>query len=62
MRASDDCVILQWSESGGPVVNKPTHQGFGTSVIQRMIRYQLKGEMGLDWRPEGLACQIIFAP
>jgi two-component sensor histidine kinase len=62
MRASDDCVILRWSESGGPVVNKPTHQGFGTSVIQRMIRYQLKGEMGLDWRPEGLACQIIFAP
>jgi PAS domain S-box-containing protein len=60
--APDEQLILRWSESGGPVVNKPTHQGFGTSVIVRMIRYQLKGEMHLDWRAEGLACEIVFTP
>jgi PAS domain S-box-containing protein len=62
LRAPDERLVLRWSESGGPVVKKPTHQGFGTSVIQRMIRHQLKGEMHLDWRPEGLACEIAFTP
>ncbi len=62
MRVSDEQLVLRWFESGGPVVEKPTHQGFGTSVIQRMIRHQLKGEMHLDWRPEGLACEIVFTP
>lgn len=62
IRAPDKNIILRWSESGGPVVNKPTHQGFGTSVLERMIRHQLKGEMHLDWRPEGLECEIVFTP
>jgi PAS domain S-box-containing protein len=61
-RASAERVVLWWYESGGPVVNKPTHQGFGTSVIERMIRHQLNGGMHLDWRPEGLACEIAFTP
>jgi len=44
----------------GPPAKKPTRQGFGTSVIERMMREQLKGEMSLDWRAEGLACEIIL--
>jgi hypothetical protein len=35
---------------------------FGTSVIERMIREQLTGEMHLDWRAEGLACEIVLQP
>jgi PAS domain S-box-containing protein len=62
IRASNETLMLRWTESGGPVVNKPTHQGFGTSVIERMIRLQLKGEMHLNWRPEGLMCEITFSP
>jgi hypothetical protein len=26
----------------------------------RMIREQLKGEMHLDWRAEGLACEVVL--
>jgi PAS domain S-box-containing protein len=58
-RAADERLILHWTENGGPPIKKPTHQGFGTSVIERMIREQLKGEMHLDWRTEGLACEIV---
>jgi PAS domain S-box-containing protein len=60
IRAPDKQIILRWSESGGPVVNKPTHQGFGTSIIERMIQHQLKGEIHFDWRPAGLECEIVF--
>ena len=59
-RAADGHLILRWTESGGPPAKKPTHEGFGTSVIERMIREQLKGEMHLDWRAEGLACEIVL--
>ena len=60
MRAADEQLILRWTESGGPAVKKPTRQGFGTSVIERMIRAQSNGEVRLDWRAEGLACEIAF--
>ena len=42
------------------MVKKPTRQGFGTRVMERMIRDQLKGKLSLDWRAEGLACEIIL--
>jgi PAS domain S-box-containing protein len=56
--ATDGRLILYWTESGGPLAKKPTREGFGTSVIERMIREQLNGELHLDWRPEGLVCKI----
>jgi two-component sensor histidine kinase len=59
MRVADEQLILRWTESGGPIVKKPTRQGFGTSVIKRMIRGQSNGEVRLDWRTEGLACEIV---
>jgi PAS domain S-box-containing protein len=62
IRASDEHVVLRWCESGGPVVNKPTHHGFGTSVIERMIQHQLKGEVHFGWLPPGLECEIAFTP
>jgi PAS domain S-box-containing protein len=58
-RASDGRLVLRWTESGGPPVMKPTRQGFGTHVIERMIRGPLNSEMRFDWRVEGLACEII---
>jgi two-component sensor histidine kinase len=60
-RAADGPLILRWTESGGPPTKKPTREGFGTHVIERMIRRLLKGEMHLNWRAEGLACEIVLS-
>jgi PAS domain S-box-containing protein len=57
---TDGQLILHWTESGGPPARKPPRKGFGTSVIERMIRRQLKGEIHFDWRAEGLACKIVL--
>jgi PAS domain S-box-containing protein len=59
-RASDGRLVLRWTETGGPPGKPPTRQGFGTRVIDSMIRGQLKGEMHFDWRAEGLACEIVL--
>jgi PAS domain S-box-containing protein len=59
-RTTDGQLILHWTEIDGPPAKKPTREGFGTSVIERMIREQLKGQMHLDWRSEGLVCEIVL--
>lgn len=56
---ADGQLILHWTESGGPPAKVPTRQGFGTSVVDRMIR-ELKGKMHREWHSEGLACQIVL--
>ncbi len=59
-RASDGRLVLRWTETGGPPVKPPTRRGFGTRVMDRMIRDQLKGEIRFDWRAEGLVCEITL--
>jgi PAS domain S-box-containing protein len=51
-------LVLQWTERGGPPVVAPARKGFGARLIEGMIQGQPNGEMRLDWRPEGLACEI----
>jgi PAS domain S-box-containing protein len=55
-----DQLTFTWTEKGGPVVKKPTRQGFGTRAMESVIRYQHKGDLRLDWRAEGFACEIIL--
>jgi light-regulated signal transduction histidine kinase (bacteriophytochrome) len=43
-RDGSDCLVIHWSESGGPPVKPPTRRGFGTTLIERSIPYELKGE------------------
>jgi PAS domain S-box-containing protein len=58
--AADDRVMLHWIEAGGPPVNPPTHKGFGTDVIGAMIHAHVGGDMRLDWRTDGLVCEIAL--
>ena len=57
-RAADGRVVLRWTEARGPPVNPPTRKGFGTHVIEVMIRSHERGEVHLDWHAEGLVCEI----
>ena len=59
-RPSDGGLALRWTETGGPEVTPPTRRGFGTQIIDRMIRDQLKGVVRFDWRKEGLVCEITI--
>ena len=57
-RAGDGRLVLRWSEVGGPPVHPPTRRGFGTVVMDSMIRESMKGWVQLDWCAEGLGCEI----
>jgi PAS domain S-box-containing protein len=59
-RVANGQLILRWTESGGPPVKPPTRRGFGTRVMESMVRDQLKGAMRFDWRATGLAFEITL--
>jgi PAS domain S-box-containing protein len=52
-------LVISWREMGGPPVQMPTHHGFGTRIVERMID-QLKGKASFEWRAEGLVCEIAL--
>src|SRR5262249_27474102 len=53
--------LLHWTEVGGPHTEPPRHQGFGMQVLDKLVHQELSGEMRLDWRAEGLACEMLLS-
>lgn len=51
---TDDEVIVQWTERGGPSVEPPTNEGYGRKMLDRSITRQLGGSMETDWSDEGV--------
>ncbi|HEX6860673.1 MAG TPA: PAS domain-containing protein [Caulobacteraceae bacterium] len=50
---------LTWAEHGGPpITQKPERRGFGSRLIERSVRSDLKGKAELAYEPEGLTCRI----
>jgi len=49
-----DRLVLQWIESGGPLVQPPCSEGYGTRVIGASVERQLDGSATFDWHPDGL--------
>jgi PAS domain S-box-containing protein len=57
-RTPEGELLLSWSEHGGPAVEPPIGRGFGTSLIEQTARRQLRGDVDVQWRPAGLACEF----
>ncbi len=55
---NDGELFLQWLESGGPLVSLPSRRGFGSTVIERSITYDLGGSAAVDYLPEGFKAQF----
>lgn len=49
---------LVWRETGGPPVVAPERKGFGARLLEQGLAAELAGRVSLDFRPEGLVCEI----
>lgn len=47
-----------WVESGGPSVQTPTRQSFGTRLIEQGFAGELKGESHLSFETSGVICKL----
>jgi PAS domain S-box-containing protein len=57
-RESEERFKFQWIERGGPRVRKPTRQGFGRVLIERVAAQEFNAEPRISFDPEGLSYEI----
>ena len=52
---------FRWEESGVPdLFAKPSHRGFGSEVLERMLSYQIRAEVDFAFNRGGIACDIYL--
>ncbi|WP_062206864.1 HWE histidine kinase domain-containing protein [Aureimonas sp. AU12] len=56
----DESCRIVWTETGGPPVAPPSRRGFGSTIIERSIPYDLGGEARLDYRLVGLRAHFTL--
>ncbi|SDC74563.1 HWE histidine kinase domain-containing protein [Belnapia rosea] len=56
----DNTLLLRWRERDGPPVVPPNRRGFGTTVIERSIPFELQGEADVHYSREGLEAEFII--
>jgi light-regulated signal transduction histidine kinase (bacteriophytochrome) len=56
----DRSLEIDWRESGGPQVTKPTRRGFGSTIIERTIPHELGGSVAVDYPAEGLRATFLI--
>lgn len=49
-------LVMTWREAGGPGVEPPTAHGFGITLIERSIGYELDGSAEVRFDPGGVVC------
>jgi len=57
---SDGSLLMSWRESGGPAVTAPTRRGFGSTIIERSIPYDLGGKAEIAYRLSGLEAEFCI--
>ncbi len=50
-------LTLRWAEQGGPPVQPPIRQGFGSRLI-RSLSADIDATAAIDYRPDGVVCTI----
>ena len=54
----NDKFSIEWVERGGPAVSKPTRRGFGTTMIDQMVRMSVRGTVAIDYAASGVVWRL----
>jgi two-component sensor histidine kinase len=50
---------LEWVERNGPPVEVPVRKGFGSRLLERVLRTQIYADVTTEYRPEGLQIRVL---
>jgi light-regulated signal transduction histidine kinase (bacteriophytochrome)/CheY-like chemotaxis protein len=53
-------LVIEWKESGGPPVQPPSRRGFGTTIIERSIPFDLSGDAELRFELLGVQARFVI--
>ena len=51
-------IHLEWRERGGPPVQASEREGFGSTLLRKVLPMQVNAEVDVQFDPEGLRCWI----
>ena len=51
----DSRFLMSWRESDGPLVKAPTRNGFGQTVIKRLVESSVEGSVKVDYAEDGFS-------
>lgn len=54
--------VLEWIETGGPVVAPPTQEGFGSTLLNQVTKRELNGWTTLEFPPTGARARLEAGP
>ena len=57
-RLDGNIFAMSWTESKGPPVSQPKRRGFGSTVIDSMVKQTVNGEVQLDYIPSGVVWNL----
>jgi two-component sensor histidine kinase len=57
-RFDSDIFAMSWTERKGPSVSQPKRRGFGSTVVDSMVKQTVNGEVHLDFIPSGVAWNL----
>jgi PAS domain S-box-containing protein len=57
-RLEGDIFMMSWTERNGPPVSPPERHGFGSTVIDSMMKQSVGGEVELNYAPSGLIWRL----
>ncbi|RYF93270.1 MAG: sensor histidine kinase [Caulobacteraceae bacterium] len=53
-------LTLIWRERGGPEVQPPERDGFGSRLITASVQHEFGGQVQMEHLPQGLVCTIVI--
>ena len=51
-------LVLRWIEQDGPEVKAPQREGYGTSLIRELLKFEFGGTVDHRFLPGGVTCEI----
>ena len=57
-RDDRDDLEIKWVERGGPPVKPPQRRGFGSTIIERSIPFELGGEASIEYKLSGVEARF----
>ncbi|MEM8753907.1 MAG: response regulator, partial [Pseudomonadota bacterium] len=55
-----DDLIVSWREVGGPTVSPPDERGFGSTLIEQAVPYEMGGRAELSFEPSGVSAELTL--
>lgn len=59
-RNSDRDLVVTWRERGGPPVSAPKRKGFGTTIVERSVPYDLGGTAEARYEETGFEADFVI--